>query len=249
MPTLTGKTAIVTGASLGIGAAIARKLAAEGASVVVNYARSQAQASKLVDEIRKAGGKAIAVQADLRDEAQIKKLFDEAVKAYGKVDVLVNNAGQYEFLPLDAVTGKHIDWHFDLNVKSLILATKEAVKLFGDNGGNIINISSIAGTGAVPNGSVYSATKAAVDSLTRSLAAELGPKKIIVNAVSPGATVTEGVHTMDPQGEMFKGLAARTPFGRPGQPEEIANVVAFLAGSEAAWITGEVVSVSGGLRA
>ncbi|WP_321470059.1 glucose 1-dehydrogenase [uncultured Paludibaculum sp.] len=249
MPTLTGKTAIVTGASLGIGAAIARKLAAEGASVAVNYARSKAQAETVVDEIRKAGGKAIAVQADLRDAAQITKLFDETVKAFGKVDVLVNNAGQYEFQPLAEVTEEHIDKHFDLNVKSLILATKEAVKVFGDNGGNIINISSIVAQGAVPNGSVYSATKAAVDSLTRSWAAELGPKKIIVNAVSPGATVTEGVQTMDPQGAMFNQFIAKTPFGRLGQPDDIANVVAFLAGSQAAWITGEALSVSGGLRA
>lgn len=249
MPTLTGKTAIVTGASLGIGAAIARKLAAEGASVVVNYARSQAQAQTVVDEIRQAGGKAIAVQADLRDAAQIQNLFDAAVKAFGKVDVLVNNAGQYEFQPLEAVTEEHIDKHFDLNVKSLILATKEAVKVFGDNGGNIINISSVVATGAVPNGSVYSATKAAVDSLTRSWAAELGPKKIIVNAVSPGATVTEGFNTLDPNGETAKALGGRTPFGRLGKPEEIANVVAFLSSDEASWVTGEALAVSGGLRA
>lgn len=249
MPTLTGKTAIVTGASLGIGAAIARKLAAEGASVVVNYARSQAQAQTVVDEIRQAGGKAIAVQADLRDAGQIQKLFDAAVKAFGKVDVLVNNAGQYEFQPLEAVTEEHIDKHFDLNVKSLILATKEAVKVFGDNGGNIINISSIVAQGAVPNGSVYSATKAAVDSLTRSWAAELGPKKIIVNAVSPGATVTEGFQTLDPNGDVAKHYGGLTPFGRLGKPEEIANVVAFLSSNEASWVTGEALSVSGGLRA
>jgi 3-oxoacyl-[acyl-carrier protein] reductase len=248
MSALAGKAALVTGASLGIGAAIARRLAAEGAAVVVNYARSQAPAEALVKEIEAAGGRAVAVKADLRNAADLARLVQTTVDVFGRLDVLVNNAGVYEFSPIDSVTEEHIDQQFSLNVKSLLLATREAVKHFGDNGGSVINISSVVATGAVPNGSVYSATKAAVDSITRTLAAELGPRGILVNSVSPGPTVTEGFQTMDSTGDIGRTYAAQTPLRRLGTPEDIANVVAFLASPDAGWITGQVLTASGGMR-
>jgi 3-oxoacyl-[acyl-carrier protein] reductase len=249
MSTLSGKVALVTGASLGIGAAIARRLAAQGAAVVVNYARSQAPAEALVNEIEAAGGRAVAIKADLRDAADLARLFQTAVDVFGRLDVLVNNAGVYEFSPIESVTEEHIDQQFSLNVKSLVLATREAVKRFGDNGGSVINISSVVATGAIPNGSVYSATKAAVDAITRTLAAELGPRRILVNSVSPGPTLTEGFQTMDSTGDIAKTFAVQTPLRRLGTPDDIANVVAFLASPDAGWITGQILTASGGMRA
>ena len=249
MSTLSGKVALVTGASLGIGAAIARRLAAQGAAVVVNYARSQAPAEALVNEIEAAGGRAVAVKADLRDAADLARLFQTAVDVFGRLDVLVNNAGVYEFSPIESVTEEHIDQQFSLNVKSLVLATREAVKRFGDNGGSVINISSVVATGAIPNGSVYSATKAAVDAITRTLAAELGPRRILVNSVSPGPALTEGSETMDATGDIAKTFAVQILLRRLGTPDDIANVVAFLASPDAGWITGQILTASGGMRA
>ena len=246
---LAGKVAIVTGASKGIGAAIARNLADEGAAVVVNYASSKAGADRVVAQIAEKGGKAVAVQADIAKQADIQHLFAEAKKAFGKLDVLVNNAGVYEFAPLENVTPEQFHKMFDLNVLGLILATQEAVKHFGPEGGSIINISSVAATAAPPTTSVYSGTKAAVDAVTRSLAKELGPRKIRVNAVNPGMVETEGVHAAGLADSDFRNqVEAQTPLGRIGQPEDIAPAVVFLASPEAGWITGETLHISGGLR-
>src|SRR4051812_35235461 len=194
MRKLQGKVAVVTGASKGIGASIARHLADEGAAVVVNYASSRQGAEKVVAEIAAAGGRAVAVQADVSKQADVKRLIAETVRAFGRLDVLVNNAGIYEFAPLEAVTAEHFHKQFDLNVLGLILVTQEAVKHFGPDGGSVVNVSSVAGVSPVPNASVYSATKAAVDAVTKSLAKELGPRKIRVNAVNPGMVETEGLH-------------------------------------------------------
>ncbi len=246
---LAGKVAIVTGASKGIGAAIARNLADEGAAVVVNYASSKAGADRVVAQIAEKGGKAVAVQADIAKQADIQHLFAEAKKAFGKLDVLVNNAGVYEFAPLENVTPEQFHKMFDLNVLGLILATQEAVKHFGPEGGSIINISSVAATAAPPTTSVYSGTKAAVDAVTRSLAKELGPRKIRVNAVNPGMVETEGVHAAGLADSDFRNqVEAQTPLGRIGQPEDVAPAVVFLASPEAGWITGETLHISGGLR-
>ena len=246
---LAGKVAIVTGASKGIGAAIARNLADEGAAVVVNYASSKAGADRVVAEIAEKGGKAVAVQADIAKQADIQHLFAEAKKAFGKLDVLVNNAGVYEFAPLENVTPEQFHKMFDLNVLGLILASQEAVKHFGPEGGSIINISSVAATAAPPTTSVYSGTKAAVDAVTRSLAKELGPRKIRVNAVNPGMVETEGVHAAGLADSDFRNqVEAQTPLGRIGQPEDVAPAVVFLASPEAGWITGETLYISGGLR-
>ena len=245
---LEGKVAIVTGASKGIGAAIAKSLAAEGAAVVVNYSASQEGADRVVAEITGLGGKAIAVQADLSKEPEIRRLFAETKKAFGRLDVLVNNAGIYEFLPVEAVTEGHFHKHFDLNVLGLLLASREAAKLFGPEGGSIINISSIASTITAPNSSVYSATKAAVDAVTKSLAKELGPRHIRVNAINPGMVETEGYRASGmPESEFRSQLLARTPLGRVGRPEDIAPVAVFFASPDAAWITGETLAVGGGL--
>ena len=245
---LEGKVAIVTGASKGIGAAIAKSLAAEGAAVVVNYSASQEGADRVVAEITRQGGKAIAVQADLSKEPEIRRLFAETKKAFGRLDVLVNNAGIYEFLPVEAVTEGHFHKHFDLNVLGLLLASREAAKLFGPEGGSIINISSIASTITAPNSSVYSATKAAVDAVTKSLAKELGPRHIRVNAINPGMVETEGYRASGmPESEFRSQLLARTPLGRVGRPEDIAPVAVFFASPDAAWITGETLAVGGGL--
>jgi 3-oxoacyl-[acyl-carrier protein] reductase len=246
---LVNKVAVVTGASKGIGAAIAKQLAAAGASVVVNYSSSKSGADKVVDEISKAGGKAVAVQADVAKPADIARLFAEAKKAFGKVDILVNNAGIYEFLPLEAITAEHFHKQFDLNVLGLILATQEAVKHFPATGGSIVNLSSIVSSRGVPAGAVYSATKAAVDAVTRSLAAELGPKKIRVNSINPGMVVTEGftgagMHESD----MRKQVEAMTPLGRIGQPEDIAPAVVYFASDDSSWVTGETLYLSGGYR-
>ena len=247
MPKLTGKVAIVTGASKGIGAAIAEELAAQGAAVAVNYASSKAGADHVVDKIRSAGGKAVAVGANLAQPADVKKLFDETKMALGPVDILVNNAGVYKFLPLDEVTPEEYRRQFDLNVLGLLLASQEAARQFGDRGGVIINISSVPAKAALAGGSIYSATKAAVNSMTRTLAKELGPRKILVNSVNPGMVETEGTHSQGiTESDFRKQVEAATPLGRIGQPGDIAPVVAFLASPDAAWITGETVYVSGG---
>ncbi len=247
---LTGKVAVVTGASKGIGAAIAKHLAAAGAAVVVNYASSKTGADKVVNEITGQGGQAMAVQGDVSKQADIDRLFVATKQAYGHLDILVNNAGIYEFSPLENVTAGHFHKQFDLNVLGLILTTQAAVKYFSPAGGSVVNISSIvSGTFAAPNGSVYSATKAAVDAVTRSLAKELGARKIRVNAVNPGMIETEGFHAAGiAESEMRKQVEAQTPLGRIGQPQDIAPAVVFLASEDASWITGETLYITGGLR-
>jgi 3-oxoacyl-[acyl-carrier protein] reductase len=246
---LAGKVAIVTGASKGIGASIAQHLAAEGAAVVVNYSSSMEGADRVVKEITSKGGKAIAVKANLAKQEEIKQLFAETKKAFDKLDILVNNAGIYEFAPLENVTPEHFHKQFDLNVLGLLLASQEAVKHFGKEGGSIINISSVAATLAPPTTSVYSATKAAVNAVTRSLAQELGPRKIRVNSVNPGMVETEGTHGAGITDSDFrKQTEAQTPLGRIGQPQDIAPAVVFLASPDSSWITGESFYISGGLR-
>src|SRR5713226_8639188 len=246
---LTGKVAVVTGASKGIGASIAKHLGAEGAAVVVNYASSKEGADRVVAEIARNGGKAIAVQGSVAKQAEIERLFDQTKKAFGRLDILVNNAGIYEFSPIEGITEGHFHKQFDLNVLGLILASREAAKHFGPEGGSIVNISSIASSSTPPNASVYSATKAAVDAVTRSLAKELGPRKIRVNAINPGMVETEGLHAAGlAESDFRKQLEAQTPLGRIGQPEDIAPAAVFLASSDAAWITGETLFITGGLR-
>ena len=246
---LEGKVAIVTGASKGIGASIAKHLAAEGASVVVNYASSKEGADAVVTEIEKAGGKAVAFKADVSKQAEIENLFAEAIKSFGKLDILVNNAGRYEFAPIEAVTEEHFHKMFDLNVLGLILSAQEAVKHFGPDGGNIINISSVASTFTPAHGSVYSATKAAVDAVTKSLAKELGPKQIRVNSINPGMVETEGLAAAGmAEGDFRNMVVAETPLGRIGQPQDIATAAVFFASSDSAWITGETLIIAGGLR-
>ena len=248
MPNLKGKVAVVTGASKGIGAAIAEKLAEDGAAVVVNYGSSAKDAAKVVAQIESKGGQAIAVQADVSTTAGIKTLFQKTIDKFGKVDVLVNNAGVYEFLPIAQITAEHIDRLFNLNVKGLLLTTQAAVKAFGDSGGSIVNISSIVSVSPPATASAYSATKGAVDAITKSLAAELGPKKILVNSVLPGATRTEGFDAMAGSKELETHLVSQTPLGRLGNANDIAGIVSFLASADASWITGQMIGVSGGLR-
>jgi 3-oxoacyl-[acyl-carrier protein] reductase len=249
MAKLDGKVAVVTGASKGIGASIALHLAAEGASVVVNYSSSKEGADRVVAEISKKGGKAVAVQANLADQADIRRLFARAKEAFGRVDILVNNAGVYQFGPLEEVTPELFHKMFDLNVLGLILASQEAVKQFGPDGGSIINISSVAATSAPPTTSVYSATKAAVDAVTRSLAQELGPRKIRVNSINPGMVETEGVHSAGlGESDFRKQIEASTPLGRIGQPQDIAPAAVFLASGDSGWITGETLYIGGGIR-
>src|SRR5438094_6493906 len=249
MKKLARKVAVVTGASKGIGAAIAKHLADEGASVVVNYASSKEGAERVVREITGKGGKAIAVQADVAKQADIKRLFAETRKAFGRLDVLVNNAGIYEFSPIEAVTEENFYKQFNINVLGLILTSQEAVKHFGSEGGSIINISSIVSTLAPANTAVYSATKAAVDAVTKSLAKELGPRKIRVNAINPGMVETEGWHAAGiAESDMRKQTEATTPLGRIGQPQDIAGTVVFLASADSSWITGETFVISGGYR-
>jgi len=245
---LAGKVAVVTGASKGIGASIALHLAAEGAAVVVNYSSSKEAAERIVDEIVRKGGKAIAVQANVANQADIQRLFSEAQKAFGNLDILVNNAGIYEFAPIESVTAEHFHKMFDLNVLGLILASQEAMKHFGRAGGSIVNISSVAATSTPATTSVYSATKAAVDAVTRSLAKELGSRSIRVNSINPGMVETEGVRAAGISGSDFqKQIEAKTPLGRIGQPDDIAPAAVFLASSDSGWITGETLHVSGGL--
>jgi 3-oxoacyl-[acyl-carrier protein] reductase len=246
---LNGKVAVVTGASKGIGAGIAKRLAAEGAAVVVNYSSSKEGADKVVDEITKRGGKAIAVQADVAKKKDIDRLFAETKKAFGRLDILANNAGVFEFLPLEQVTEEHFHRHFDINVLGLLLAIQEATKYFGPEGGSVINISSSASVSAPAVASVYSATKAAVDTITKSLAKELGPRKIRVNAINPGMVETEGVREGGFLGSDFqKMFEAQSALGRIGQPDDIAPAVVFLASPDAGWITGETLIISGGYR-
>ncbi len=249
MAKLTGKVAVVTGASKGIGAGIAKELAAQGASVVVNYASSKEGAEKVVAEITKAGGKAIAVGGSVAKAGDIETLFAETKKAYGKVDILVNNAGVYAFAPLEAITEEEIDRIFDTNVKGLLLATKAGVALFPPEGGSVINIGSVASEQTPPMSGVYSGTKGAVDAITRVFAKELGPKKIRVNAVNPGPVVTEGFKTSGVEGSDFEKIMLQgTPLGRLGQPDDVATVVAFLASDDARWVTGSLLQAAGGLR-
>lgn len=247
---LAGKVAVVTGASKGIGAAIAKLYAAEGAAVIVNYSSSKTAADQVVAEIAAAGGKAVAVQGDVSKQADIARLFARAVETYGKVDTLVNNAGVYEFSPLEEVTEAHFHKQFNLNVLGLILATQEAVKHFGDQGGSVINISSlVSGTYAPATGAVYSATKAAVDAVTRSLSKELGPRKIRVNAINPGMVETEGLHSVGFAESDFRTyIENTTPLGRIGQVSDIAPAAVFFASDDSAWITGENLYIAGGLR-
>jgi 3-oxoacyl-[acyl-carrier protein] reductase len=246
---LAGKVAIVTGASKGIGADIAKHLAAEGVAVVVNYATSKEGADRVVDEITKRSGKAIAIQADVAKKKDIQRLFAETKKTFGQLDILVNNAGVYQFEPLEAVTEDEFHRQFNTNVLGLILTTQEAVKHFGSDGGSVINIGSIASDFTPPTTVIYTATKGAVDAITRVLAKELGPKKIRVNSINPGTVETEGYHALGMPGSDFeKQMVAQTPLGRIGQPRDIAPAAVFLASSDAAWITGETLRVTGGFR-
>jgi 3-oxoacyl-[acyl-carrier protein] reductase len=247
MKRLTGKVAVVTGASKGIGAAVAKQLAADGAKVVVNYATSREGADKVVKEITKAGGEAIAVRASIPKEAEIDALFVEARKAYGKVDILVNNAGVYGFGPIDEVTVEEYRRQHDTNVLGVLLTTKAALPYFPSEGGSVVNVSSVVSSLAPPAASVYASTKGAVDTITKALAKELAVRKIRVNAVNPGLVITEGVEAAGIAGSDFeKDAIAATPLGRAGRPEDIAPPVSFLASEEARWITGETLFVSGG---
>ena len=246
---LEGKVAVVTGASKGIGAGIAKALADEGASVVVNYSSSKQGANRVVAEISGRGGKAIAVQGDVSKQADIERLFSEAKKAFGRLDILVNNAGVYELGPLEEVTEDLFHKHFNLNVLGLLLTTKEAVKHLGPEGGSVINIGSGASSLRPANSTVYTATKAAVDAITGVLAKELGPRKIRVNSINPGMIETEGVHSAGFIGSDFqKMVETQAPLGHMGQPDDIAPTAVYLASSDSKYMTGETLLVSGGLR-
>ncbi|WP_044558965.1 glucose 1-dehydrogenase [Azospirillum sp. B4] len=248
MAKLTGKVAVVTGASKGIGAGIAKALAAEGAAVVVNYASSKAGADTVVQAITAAGGKAIAVQGDVTKADQAQGLIAAAVEAFGRLDILVNNSGVYEFAAIEEVTEAHYRRIFDVNVLGLLLTTQAAAKHLGE-GGNIINISSAVTSALMPNSAVYTGTKGAVDVITGVLANELGPRKIRVNAINPGIVETEGTHTAGVIGsDLEQGFVAQTPLGRTGRPDDIAAVAVFLASDDARWLTGERLTASGGLR-
>ncbi len=249
MNKLDGKVALVTGASKGIGASIAEHLAAEGAAVVVNYAKSKAGAEAVVARINQKGGKAVAIQGDVSQPQDIERLFSETKKIYKKLDVLVNNAGLYEFAPLEAITPEHIQKHFNVNVAGLLLTTKEAVKLMGPQGGSIVNIGSIVGPMPAPQASTYSASKAAVDAITVSLSQELGPRKIRVNSLDPGTVETEGLRAAGlHEGEFREQMEKTTPLGRIAQPDDIALAATFLASDDARWITGQVIIAAGGKR-
>lgn len=246
---LDGKVAVVTGASKGIGAGIAKQFAAEGAAVVVNYASSKSDADKVVDEITKAGGKAVAVQGNVAKKAEVERLFTAAEKAFGKIDILVNNAGVYEFVPLEEVTEQQFHKHFDTNVLGMLLATQEALKHFNPAEASIINIGSLASSLTPPTAVVYNATKGAVDAITRTLAKELGPRKIRVNAIKPGMVITDGVLAAGfDQSDFRKALEAQTPLGRIGEPHDIAPAAVFFASDDSKWITGETLLITGGLR-
>ena len=249
MSKLANKVAVVTGASKGIGADIAKSLAAEGAAVVVNYASSKEGADKVVAEIKSKGGKAVAVQGDVSRQADITRLFAETKKTFGQVDILVNNAGVYEFAPLEQVTEELFHKQFDLNVLGLLLTTKEAVKYFNGDGGSVINISSAVTTLYPPGSSTYTATKASVDAITVILSKELGAKGIRVNAINPGIVETEGTHTAGFIGSDFdKGFAAQAPLGRIGQPDDISPTAVYLASADSKYMTGQTLNISGGIR-
>jgi 3-oxoacyl-[acyl-carrier protein] reductase len=246
---LNGKVAVVTGASKGIGAGIAKQFAAEGAAVVVNYASSKQDADRVVDQISKGGGKAVAIQGNVAKKAEVEKLFAEAEKAFGKIDIVVNNAGVYEFVPLENVTEQQFHKMFDTNVLGMLLTTQEALKHFTADGGSIINIGSVASSLTPPTAVVYNATKGAVDAITRTLAKELGPRKIRVNSINPGMVITEGVVTAGfHEGDMRNTFESMTPLGRVGQTDDIAPAAVFFASDDSKWITGETLLIAGGLR-
>jgi 3-oxoacyl-[acyl-carrier protein] reductase len=248
MGKLTNQVAVVTGASKGIGAGIAKAFAAEGASVVVNYASSKEGADRVVQEITAKGGKAIAIQGDVSKQADITRLFAETKKAYGKLNILVNNAGVYDLLPLEGVTEEHFHRHFNLNVLGLLLTTKEAVKLIGPGGGSIINVGSGVSSVTPPNSAVYTATKGAVDAITGVLAKELGPRKIRVNSLNPGMIETEGVQAAGfIESDFRKWVEAQSPLGRIGQTDDISPTAVYLASSDSKYLTGEILRVTGGI--
>lgn len=249
MSDLKGKVAVVTGASKGIGAGIAKSFAAAGASVVVNYASSKGGADRVVADITANGGKAIAVQGDVSKAADINRLFAESTKAFGKLDILVNNAGVYAFSPLEDINEQEFYRQFNINVLGPILTTQEALKHFGNSGGSVINVSSVASTHNMPTTAVYSATKSALDSVTRVLANELAARKIRVNTIAPGGVETEGTHAAGVIGsDLEKQMIAGTPLGRLGQPDDIARVALFLASDDSGWVTGERITAAGGYR-
>lgn len=246
---LEGKVAIVTGASKGIGAGIAKSLAAAGAAVAVNYVSDKAGADKAVTQIISDGGKAFAVQGNTGIEADVQRIFGETIKNYGRLDILVNNAGVYKFESLEEISREEFDRQFDINVYGPILTTREAAKHFGEKGGSIINVSSVSARKAMPGAAVYSATKASLDIISETFALELAPKNIRVNVVAPGPVDTEGFATLGLKGSDFEqGLIAQTPLGRIGQPEDIGRVVTFLASDDSAWITGERITTAGGMK-
>jgi 3-oxoacyl-[acyl-carrier protein] reductase len=246
---LTDKVAVVTGASKGIGAGIAKHLALEGASVVVNYASSKTDADKVVDEITKRGGKAVAIQGNVAKKADVEGLFAASKKAFGKIDILVNNAGVYQFSPLEEITEEEFHREFNTNVLGMMLATQEALKHFGPEGGSVINIGSLASSLTPPTAVIYNATKGAVDAITRTLAKELGPKKIRVNSINPGMVITEGAIAGGyTEGDMRKMFESQTPLGRVGETDDIAPAAVFFASDDSKWITGETLLIAGGLR-
>jgi len=246
---LNGKIAVVTGASKGIGAGIAKEFAAEGACVIVNYASSKQDADRVVDEISKRGGKAVAIQGNVAKKAEVERLFAEAEKAFGKIDIVVNNAGVYEFVPLEEVTEQQFHRMFDTNVLGMLLATQEALKHFTAERGSIINIGSLASSLTPPTAVVYNATKGAVDAITRTLAKELGPRKIRVNSINPGMVITEGVVTGGfHESDMRSMFESMTPLGRVGETDDIAPAAVFFASDDSKWVTGETLVIAGGLR-
>ena len=246
---LNGKVTVVTGASKGIGAGIAKEFAAEGASVVVNYSSAKQDADRVVDEISKRGGKAIAIQGNVAKKTDVERLFAEAEKAFGKVDILVNNAGVYEFVPLEQVTEEQFHRHFDTNVLGMLLVTQAALKHFNTDGGSVVNIGSLASSLTPPTAVVYNATKGAVDAITRTLAKELGPRKIRVNSINPGMVITDGVISGGfHESEIRTMFEAQTPLGRVGQTDDIAPAAVFFASDDSKWITGETLRIAGGLR-
>ena len=246
---LNGKVAVVTGASKGIGAGIAKEFAAQGAAVIVNYASAKHDADRVVDEISKRGGKAIAIQGSVSNKSEVERLFAEAEKAFGRIDLLVNNAGVYEFMPLEEISEKQFHRMFDTNVLGILLVTQEALKHFNPEGGSIINVGSLASSLTPPTGVIYNATKGAVDAITRTLAKELAPRKIRVNSINPGMVVTEGaVAGGYTEGDMRKTFESLTPLGRVGETDDISPAAVFFASDDSKWITGETLLIAGGLR-